>query len=350
MPDTRAPLYLRGLDGLRAIAACGVMISHALKELGRFTGHAPHHSLELGRQGVTMFFTLSGFLITYLLLEERERTGRIDLAAFYLRRILRIWPLYFAVLAIAAVLHAQTTGLVLFVFFLSNVGYVTGRYIPDTAPLWSIGIEEQFYALWPLVVSRVRRLAPLLITVIIALPLARLVVHHALGPGRHLANDLLGTFGYDAMALGALLALGYRRASPRLLRIARTPWPHLAFAALVALLAANQLGPLHVFLPPLVAFVTGIFIVAQVASPHRLLNLELPPLRFIGRISFGVYVYHMFVIALLAHVLAGTALPSFAIVALVCVVTIAIAALSFYLFERPFLRLKRRFARVETRV
>jgi len=344
----RAPLYLRGLDGLRAIAACGVMVSHAIKELVRFPGHAPHHSLQLGRQGVTIFFTLSGFLITYLLLEERERVDRIDLGAFYLRRILRIWPLYFVALALAMLWRGDATGLVLFVLFLSNVAYVTGRYVPDTAPLWSIGIEEQFYALWPLVVSRVRRLVPLLAVMAIALPLARAIVHHVLGPGRHVANDLLGTFGYDAMAVGALFAIGYRNGNARLLRLARTPWPHLAFVALVALLAANQLGFLHVFLPPLVALVTGVFIVAQVATERPLLDLELAPLRFIGRISFGVYVYHMLVITLLARLLRDTPLPGALVVATVCVVTIGVAALSYYVLERPFLRLKHRFERVET--
>jgi len=345
----RAPVYLRGLDGLRAIAACGVMISHAFKELPRFAGHAPHHSLELGRQGVTMFFALSGFLITYLLLEEREREGHIDLGAFYLRRILRIWPLYFVALGLAIAYHGQTTGLLLFLFFMSNVAFVTGRYVPDTAPLWSIGIEEQFYALWPLVVSRVRRLVPLLVCVIVALPLARIAVHHALGPGRHVATDLLGTFGYDAMALGALFAIGYRNGNALLLRTARTPWPHVAFVALVALLAANQLGWLHVLLPPLVALVTSIFIVAQVASPRPLLDLEAPPLRFIGRVSFGVYVYHMLVITLLARVLGNTVLPAPLIIALVCAVTIGVATISYRVLETPFLRLKRRFEHVATR-
>ena len=349
MAAPRAPVYLRGLDGLRAIAACGVMISHALKELSRFAGHAPHHSLELGRQGVTMFFALSGFLITYLLLEEREREGHIDLRAFYVRRILRIWPLYFVALGLAIAYHGQTTGLLLFLFFLSNVAFVTDRYVPDTAPLWSIGIEEQFYALWPLVVSRVRRLVPLLVCVIVALPIARVAVHHALGPGRHVANDLLGTFGYDAMAVGALFAIGYRNGNALLLRIARTAWPHLAFAALVGLLAVNQLGWLHVLLPPLVALLTSIFIVAQVASPRPLINLEAPPLRFVGRISFGVYVYHMLVIALLVRVLGTTELPGAAIVVVVCAVTIVVAALSYRLIERPFLRLKRRFEHVATR-
>src|SRR3569623_1309345 len=117
-PVPRAPVYLRGLDGLRAIAACGVMVSHALKELGRFAGHSPRHSLELGRQGVAMFFALSGFQITYLLLEERERAGGIDLGAFYVRRILRIWPLYFVALGIAMAYHGHATGLLLFLFFM----------------------------------------------------------------------------------------------------------------------------------------------------------------------------------------------------------------------------------------
>src|SRR5512135_955912 len=135
-----------GLDGIRAIAACGVMFSHALKELYRFTGHVRHEGLQLASQGVIMFFTLSGFLITYLLLREREERGSIDLGAFYLRRILRIWPLYFFYLAVAVAYHALAGEgvphpgyLVLFVLFLPNLAQNLQRHPPDTGPLWSLG-------------------------------------------------------------------------------------------------------------------------------------------------------------------------------------------------------------------
>jgi peptidoglycan/LPS O-acetylase OafA/YrhL len=323
------------------------MVSHALKELGRFPGHAPHDSLELGRQGVTIFFTLSGFLITYLLLEETQRFGRIDLRAFYLRRALRIWPLYFCYLAIAMAYHGQCTGAALMVLFLSNVAFVTNRLPADTAPLWSIGVEEQFYLVWPLVVRHVRRLAPVLLGVIVALPVARGVVHRELGPGRHVANDLLGTLGYDAMAMGALFAIAYHRRSARLLRWARSPLPHLLFAALVILLAANQLGFLHIALPPATAAISGLFIVAQVASTRPLLDLERPVLRFVGRVSFGVYVYHMLVITLLVRVLGDRVVPAPLIVLAVCVVTIAVANVSYRLLEAPFLRKKRALARIQ---
>jgi peptidoglycan/LPS O-acetylase OafA/YrhL len=333
--------HFPGLDGIRAIAALGVMVSHTLKELGRFGAAPIDRNLELARQGVVMFFTLSGFLITYLLLEEKARYGRIALGAFYLRRILRIWPLYFFYIALAMAYHqAWTPYVAMYVLFVPNLAYAMGHIVPDTAQLWSIGIEEQFYAVWPLIVARVRRLVPLLVTIVIAMPLARAIVHHALGPGRHLANDLLSLAGYDAMATGALFAIALRADHPIVIRCAKTAVPHVAFGALVALLAANQLGFLHFGLPIVTEAVTGLFIVAQIVPGKKLLNLEQPLLRFIGRISFGVYVYHMLVITLLARALAGTHLPAVAIVLAVTATTLAVAALSYRFLERPFLRLK----------
>lgn len=341
-----------GLDGIRAIAACGVMVSHTLKELYRFDGHERHQGLQLASQGVIMFFTLSGFLITYLLLRERDERGSLDLGAFYLRRILRIWPLYFFYVAVAVAYHAlagvgvpHPAYLVLFVLFLPNLAYNLGRHPPDTAPLWSIGIEEQFYAVWPLVLSRVRRLEPLLLAVIIGLPAARAILHVVQDGESHLATAIVDSLGYDAMAIGALFAIWYRRGDASLLRWAQSPLVHVAFGGLVVLLAANLLSFDSIALPLATSVITALFIVAQIAGDKKLIDLEQPGLRYLGKISFGIYVYHMLVITLVARALVGHEVPAPVVVAVIAVATIGIASVSYRVLETPFLRLKQRFER-----
>ena len=245
-------VYFRGLDGLRALAATGVMISHSLVALKRFPGHSPHRGLELAGQSVIVFFTLSGFLITYLLLQEREELGRIDLRAFYMRRILRIWPLYFFYIILAMAYHwaadpggvANAGYVILFVCFVPNIAFNLDRYMPDTAPLWSIGIEEQFYAVWPLIVRHVRNLERVLVGVIVCVVGVRFALHLRFGGSKHLATSIVDSVGYDSMAIGALCAFAYRRGSARVMKLARSAFVQVGFIVWLALLAANVLGPL----------------------------------------------------------------------------------------------------------
>ena len=199
------------------------MLGHAhlsIQKLG-IAGASDLNILYMGREGVDFFFTLSGFLITYLLLRERERSGRIDLKAFYMRRILRIWPLYFLVLGIGFVvlgvlvpaLLGQTyfqfpnvwTGFLLFVFFLPNLA-VSLYPVGLLTPLWSIGIEEQFYLAWAPVFRALRR------------PWVAAIVAIVVFCGLSVANELewlglerrgkafIATLSFQCMAIGALFA------------------------------------------------------------------------------------------------------------------------------------------------
>jgi peptidoglycan/LPS O-acetylase OafA/YrhL len=361
LPAADAPrVYFPGLNGIRAIAACGVMLSHALLGLNRFHGHEKLAGMDLANHGVIMFFTLSGFLITFLLLQEQERFGTIDFKAFYFRRILRIWPLYFFYIALAMTYHWQfepagvsnAPYVLLFVFFLPNIAFNLGRCMPDTAPLWSIGIEEQFYAVWPFVVSRVRSLRFFLCLLIVGLIGLRISVHVAAGSGKHLASSIVDSLGYDAMAVGALFAVLYREGNARLLRAAQTWIPHIAFAGLVVLLTLNKLRFLSLFGPPITSCVTGLFIVSQIAGRKKLLDLERPVLSYVGRISFGIYVYHMLVITVIARLLPMLApeaiVPTPVLLLLVGAVTLGVAALSYRYLEAPFLRFKDSVSRIRT--
>ncbi|MEP5612797.1 MAG: acyltransferase [Cyclobacteriaceae bacterium] len=162
----REKTYFENLDGLRAIAAIAVMLYH-------ITSYLPFPDTQSGDNwryylgfngwggyfGVVFFFILSGFLITYLLLEERKNNGAIRLGAFYMRRLLRIWPLYYLSLLVGFYFyplfdqtHVETANLLYYVFFASNFDQIWN----GTATLgilgvqWSVAVEEQFYLLWPL--------------------------------------------------------------------------------------------------------------------------------------------------------------------------------------------------------
>ncbi|MCP2037678.1 acyltransferase [Chryseobacterium sp. HSC-36S06] len=170
-------IYLPGLNGIRAIAALAVVISHTNGHLGNF-GLTTLPYLGLASFGVTIFFTLSGFLITFLLFKEIEKTGTIKIKKFYLRRILRIWPLYyFYLLVVLAIVGYAALGktFIMYLMILPNIAnaYVTYNALPWEIPTatamflighyWSLGVEEQFYSFWPWIIKKVKNILPVLI-------------------------------------------------------------------------------------------------------------------------------------------------------------------------------------------
>ena len=155
-------IYLPGLNGLRAIAAISVVVSHINLNLKEFGFAQSTHALQLAQFGVTMFFALSGFLITYLLMKEREQTGTVAVKKFYIRRILRIWPLYYFCFALVMVADLvfrfgqNYHTLPLYALMLANVPAMTEVLFPYISHYWSLGVEEQFYLMWPWMMKKSR--------------------------------------------------------------------------------------------------------------------------------------------------------------------------------------------------
>jgi len=160
-------IYFPGLNGLRFIAAFVVVLDH-IEQIKTWFGLPPAAFLAdwgnaTGDYAVTLFFALSGFLITYLLLAEQRQTGTIHIRKFYLRRILRIWPLYYLLVLIGfAALPPliagdyagprgpyTLTGLLIHLLFAPNLAPFLGVVVPGISHLWTIGVEEQFYLAWP---------------------------------------------------------------------------------------------------------------------------------------------------------------------------------------------------------
>ena len=188
----KSAIYLPGLNGLRAMAAVSVVLSHTIHALGQFklnpfllgtNNDGGTQGLLLAGFGVSIFFALSGFLITYLLLIEKEQAG-IDIKKFYVRRILRIWPLYYVYLLLALItiislnLYFNRTALLLYVFYSANIPFILGITLPFLVHYWSLGVEEQFYLFWPWIIKKVNmNLQTVILFLIVVLIACKLIFH-----------------------------------------------------------------------------------------------------------------------------------------------------------------------------
>jgi peptidoglycan/LPS O-acetylase OafA/YrhL len=355
-------IYFRGLDGLRFFAALAVVIGHVelLKKYCGYPNDADQPVLyELGRIAVTFFFVLSGFLITYLLLAEKERTGGVAVGKFYVRRILRIWPLYYLIVVLAFFvlphvsafrIGAVTPGaLPLYLLLLPQIALSLHPPVPFAEPLWSIGVEEQFYLLWPLLIGRVRRFLPLALGIAVffiaaktaLLAYARTVRDEAQLP---FWNHLIDYFYFtrlECMAIGAIgawLVITQKRSVLRVLY--RRDVQLLAYAAAACLLLTSRGKPLLHY--SLHSIVFSILIVNIAANPRSLLKMASPRLTFLGNISYGMYMLHE--IAIVAVLRLFGVRSNVVLYAASVLATIAAATAVYYGYEVWFLRLKSRFA------
>lgn len=386
MPQPKRKRFYRPeLDALRFFAFFCVFFFHRLDYLPL---NASQHPLLWsvyisGCFGVPVFFLLSSFLIVELLLREREQTGDIHVRAFYVRRILRIWPLYFVAFY----------GISLLGHFLPNVGPDPGAWLAFTFfvgnwfilrhgwmagsidPLWSIAVEEQFYIVVPMLARRGGRRGVAMISAVLLAGAYIAVYYFARNHiGGETAEWCNSWFQFQFFAAGALLAILLRGRTPR--------WPValrlLVFAlgvccwvfTVYALKVKSYYLPGEA-LPSVGASLTGWGLVLAGAVLFLLAALGLPakyvprPCIYLGRISYGLYIFHslMFYLlleqgqsgllrALAALGLSPASLPAGLRVVgtlLVLGATIALAALSYRFFEMPFLRLKQRFTYVRSR-
>jgi peptidoglycan/LPS O-acetylase OafA/YrhL len=344
---TWLPAYIPELQGLRGLAVLAVVIYHCHP---RLEGTPIYRAALWGWAGVNLFFVLSGFLITSILLESRGKPHYFR--NFYGRRALRIWPVYVLVL-VACYLNApwfigppvleavRTAPWWAYILFLQNLFHLA--LPPSIGPTWSLAIEEQYYFLWAPIVRILERmwsLAAFLCCALIAAPLFRLT-HFAWITPTHTLTHI------DGIAMGSLIAIGLHT-----LPLSRRAWVSLGSVGVIAgFVSAATIAGGTAFLDSALTMGFGGTVLASIASTgaRNPVNTALRrgPLAFYGRVSYGMYMTHIMVFIYFgwfdrrmdAHGIAG----DLAVVAFRLASATAVATALWYGFESRILKLKRLF-------
>lgn len=382
-------VYFKNLDAIRFIAAFLVILHHAqwYKTKGGLSSwpYLDYMLKDTGRIGVNLFFVLSGFLISFLLMKENKETGDINFRNFYIRRILRIWPLYLAysislIFLVPYLLHTLGMGngydmhtvlvnLLFMALFAVNIQLAFFPYNQGIMEVtWSVCIEEQFYLLWPVLIlafrNRLKQLFILMIsigflskTLCLVLPYFFNVTSDKLFSINYvLLFDKLELFG---MGMFAAYLLFNKEVFQRFFAVMMNKWIQGIMLALTILVVFSIVRipwlSMHYYDHFIHAVLFG-YLMLMAVAPNSILHLEYPLMKTLGKISYGVYLFHGPVCQLMLISLQkvfGHA-PDILVYeilypALSVVITCVIAYFSYEFFEKHFLRIKSRFAVVQTR-
>ena len=379
MKPNNANIYFSGLNGLRFFAALAVVITHIelIKGQMYFTNLWDTNKLifELGGLGVVFFFVLSGFLITYLLLEEKSVSGRVSVKKFYVRRILRIWPLYYLIIVIGFFVlphlpfidipfltrHLDSgfwNNFLLYILLLPNLAFAFFGAVPHIGQTWSIGVEEQFYILWPWLVKYSKNVLRTLVVFMILFIGMKVIVLFLIRsfPGNEalaVVKPFLAMTKMESMAVGGIGAyLLFHKMYIQKLYNNFILIGAIAFCVmLVYFTPAIIQDGIH-----LVYSTLFLIIIINVSSnPNSFLKLENRFLKTLGNISYGIYMYHMMVIAVVIGTLkkmefkVDNSILSQLIVYSTCIVlTVFLSWISYNFFEKIFLKLKIRHTVVKS--
>jgi peptidoglycan/LPS O-acetylase OafA/YrhL len=328
--------HIPQLDGLRALAVALVLVAHSAVGFDRFLIFGLLD--KYGSLGVQIFFVLSGFLITRILLQSK--TEPHFFRNFFVRRGLRIYPLYYAVLAFivfSGIVHQHGVHWWVYACYLSNIVDVHRVQPAPLGPVWSLAVEEQFYCVWPFVVWALNRRAieRLSLVTIFIVTVLRLTLH------LHPHNTLLQL---DALAAGSLIAC-------RSEQLARWRRPALVIACMMPIGMGLPEGVADSISQSIQVISSAAFLVLLIENRGRLASVFSAAFpRYIGKISYGIYLLHSLVFAAFLRTATGNAvtrkgslLEATLFLLFQYAIVIAVASGSFYVYERPFLALKRCF-------
>lgn len=369
-------VFFGGLNELRAVAAFSVVVHHV--EL--YKAHSGIPSLFdssltplvmfLGAHGVNLFFVLSGFLITYLLLVEENDHGRIDTLRFYIRRTLRIWPLYYLLVLVTffvvpllaqaipalrqetfyyswieRMTETSTVSLLLFLLFLPNIALQANLRVVGLSQAWSVGVEEQFYLLWPQVIRwcNPRMLPFVLGGIIVILPAFKLITESSEVVSVTAIAGFLKLFRIEFMAIGGATALLLYHHAEFVKRFTNSPLLYASTVAFIGVLTTH--GDEFSLLLGLLYAALLLFTI----DDRNPLVLRCRSLSELGKISYGLYMYHplvMYGCFALIHSHLGSHSRGLTynglIYGAVFSLSISVSLLSYRFVEQPFLRLKNR--------
>jgi len=364
-------IYFPNLNGLRFIAAFLVIIHHIeqfklVLKLENYFYTIPF-ILVIGKLGVVLFFVLSGFLITYLLLAEESAFKKISIGKFYIRRILRIWPLYFLILFLAFVVLPNIglftfpgmgkdfiysdlwLKILLYAFFFPNLVVAMLGIVPYASHTWSIGTEEQFYLVWPVILTYIRRFRIWLMASIVVFYLFfEKILASQYGdfiPSKGTIAAFWSTFNIDCMAIGGIFAILLFQQS-KLLKLFLNK-----YIFYIALITVSSLMIKGIIIPyvhnELYAVLFGLIILNFAANNQIGISLENKVLNYLGNISYGLYMYHSIGIILAISIAKSAGITTnWLIYPLSFILTILIAGLSYRYYESYFLQFKHRFSKI----
>jgi peptidoglycan/LPS O-acetylase OafA/YrhL len=371
-------VYFPNLDGWRFVAFLAVFYHHSFYTASpEILDSAAYKLLKStttnGELGVDFFFVLSGFLIIYLLITEKLTTGRIDAKKFYIRRVLRIFPLYYLCLFFGFIVMPQLKVLLgsvpsesarpaMYLAFLANIDIIWQQNLPDSGVLgilWSVSIEEQFYFVIPvmLLLLPIRYYPHLFLGVI----LASLALRGANADSYYFIK--FHTFAsMGNLAIGGLAAYfsAIRPGFPRFFENLHPVWILLCYVLLIAVLLLRseifQTGLMRTFEASLIALLFAAVILEQNYSRRSLFKMARNRIfTQLGKYTYGLYCLHLLaaliVIVLVTKLRLNTSLWQIVFVQtpLMLIVSILLAYLSYELYEKRFLNLKKKFAVIASR-
>lgn len=411
--------YFEGINSLRFFAAFLVLVTHVeycMRMLGmgsnlwlltdRYYGWNAFTSIVDGGPagkihwlspaitfggyiGVVFFFVLSGFLITYLLLEEKSRTDSINVRHFYMRRILRIWPIYFLMVVLGffvfpkmdvtsiplqdEYLKNEGLNLLSYVFMVPNLSFAFFMEgVPNIGHLWSIGVEEQFYLFWPLLLLFSKKILRNLIwfcLLLIVFKIALWIFFNYIIPETDYNPDLMefsltksisrfvSTLKFEIMGLGGIMAYLTFHKKDRILSFFKTRTVELASYLSIPLIIYFTPKALYQSIHLLLALPFAIIILNIATHKTALIRPTNKIFEWLGTISYGIYVYHIVCIVLIINCfhyfdffgLADSWIQRGLVYVSSITLTLLISHLSYYYFERYFVDLKRSFSQFNER-
>lgn len=376
--EQKEGIYFKNLDIVRFIAAIAVVFAHGYEAwkdyyvnfhypaeevpsvLGNYYEYYHRFFLNLGI-GVEVFFFISGFLITYILLIEKERFGRISMIRFFIRRALRIWPLYFLLIALGPWLtnfvDLGNPDYISNIFFYSNF-YVIYSHAWDYpfGHFWSIALEEQFYVVWPFIMKLYKKIKLWMVFSLLILISALSRAYFSSYEDEPYLYLYLNTLcRMDTLVIGGFIAYAFhkKKATISLPRFV----PAILLVGLLTsffFISYNEWGNVWsaVFKKYIYLAIFGSLIIDFVLNERfNGQNAIKRSLSYLGKISYGIYMFHnIMVIIVIKKILINNQIYSWTIFGITYVaVTILIAIISFEFYEKWFLRFKERFAMVKTR-
>lgn len=354
-------MYYKGVDALRGMAALSVLFAHITQELGKFglnpyyIGHYPDgnpKSTLLAGYGVSIFFTISGYLICLSLLQASKTDFLIK---FYLKRILRIWPIYFLYILLVSLTYVSENwqiNKISFLFYIllsGNIPFTFWEGLPLLGHFWSLGVEEQFYFFFPLLFFVKKRFIKSVLIICILLISAKITcrLYEIINPYSILSiyYKFFSINRFQCIFIGVIGAYFTFHRNIKFLRLINSK-PFEVISWVFITLALLNINLIPSVISNEVFSVFGLTIIAnQVNNKKTSFKLTWKPLVFCGSLSYGIYVYHPLIIFWISKIpfkKYNISLDILGVYIICFVASVLISYLSFIFVEKPFLEIKKK--------